>query len=180
MDYNDLNSFLGNLEIGKNSNKNNSEDTFVRNEFNAINQFSDSTVSKKPSSKKQIENVLLNRNQDLSNFQTGSFNFETINPQRIKQVSGREISNDNMLEKLDSKNKQKQDQNVDFELNRNLQVNNLIPTHVNVMDYTQFSENYKSYKNNSKIDYDKDKLNEKLSSRDSIPNITSVPSNLWK
>ena len=45
------------------------------------------------------------------------------------------------------------------------------------MDYSQFSENYKTYKNNSYED--ENNINKKLSQRDNIPNISSVPSNIW-
>tara|TARA_S200000501_G_C20772982_1_gene721407 strand:- start:389 stop:868 length:480 start_codon:yes stop_codon:yes gene_type:complete len=157
MDYSNLNSFLGNLEI-KTENK----------EFLAKNSFNDSSIDNKPRTRKQIENLLVNRNNELTQFQNGNFNFESMNPQRL------DTENTRFSDKpvINSSNKY----NEDYELNRNLQVNNIVPRHINLMDYSQFSENYKSSKNSLK---EEDNLNKKLSSRDNIPNISSVPSNLW-
>jgi hypothetical protein len=157
MDYSNLNSFLGNLEI-KTENK----------EFLAKNSFNDSSIDNKPRTRKQIENLLVNRNNELTQFQNGNFNFESINPQRLDTENTRFSDK----QKINTSNKY----NEDYELNRNLQVNNIVPRHINLMDYSEFSENYKSSKNSLK---EEDNLNKKLSSRDNIPNIASVPSNLW-
>ena len=162
MDYNDLNSFLCNLEIKSKKNQSTNED------FLAKKQFSDSSIENKPKSRKQIENLAVNRNNDLTQFQNGNFNFESINPQRL------DIQNTRMTENNDSKFNHIDE---DYQLNRNLQVNSIAPRHVNLMDYSQFSENYKTYKNNSYED--ENNINKKLSQRDNIPNISSVPSNIW-
>ena len=109
------------------------------------------------------------------------FNFESLNSQRIDALNTRDSSRDDLYNKFND-NAQKQNTHVNFELNRNLQIHNSnTNNNIMLMDYSQFSENYKSYKNsNLSKDIDRDSVNQKLSSRDNIPNISSVPSNLWE
>ena len=192
MEYNELNSYLGNLELTSTTSERNNislqqpNTNYVNTEFVDSSKFNDISLKPKPKSKKQIENLLINRNMDLSHLNNG-YNYEYANPQRLQSVNTRnsgsnynlEIGND--FNKLNN-NLPRQTNEVDYELNRNLQVHN---SHRNIdnmfMDYSQFSENYKSYKDNEfSNDLDRDSLNEKISSRDNIPNISSVPSNLWE
>ena len=194
MEYNDLNSYLGNLELTNTTLERNSTGTkqqntnsnYVNTEFLDSNKFNDMSLKPKAKSKTQIENLLINRNMDLSHLNNG-YNYEFANPQRLQSVNTRNnnsnyylgIGNDsNNL----NNNLSRQTNEIDYELNRNLQVHNSHRSIDNmVMDYSQFSENYKSYKNNEfSKDLDRDSLNEKISSRDNIPNISSVPSNLWE
>ena len=192
MEYNDLNSYLGNLELSKTIQRNPNLDfeenkntnSFVNTEFLDSNKFNDTSIKNKPKSKTQIENLSINRNMDLSSLNR-EFNFESVNPQRIQAINTRNISRDDIRNNSNSNSNlsndmsHSQNTNVNFELNRNLQVHRNINTMV--MDYSQFSENYKSYKNNDfSKDFDRDNLNEKISSRDNIPNISSVPSSLWE
>ena len=125
---------------------------------------------------------------DLSSLNR-EFNFESVNPQRIHSINTRNISRDDIRTNSNSNSNsdlsndishsQNTNTNENFGLNRNLQVHRNINT--TVMDYSQFSENFKSYKNNDfSKDFDRDNLNEKISSRDNIPNISSVPSSLWE
>ena len=119
---------------------------------------------------------------DLSNLNR-QFNFESVNPQRIQSINTRNSSRDDIRSNAGELNSlSNQTSNEDFGLNRNLQIYNSQRQLNNiVMDYSQFSENYKSYKNNNfSNDSDRDNLNNKLSSRDNIPNISSVPSSLWE
>ena len=183
MDYGNLNSLLGNLEINNdrtqlnNSNTNSNTNNFVYMEHQAKNQFTDSSINNKPKSRKQVENLSLNRNMEMSQFQNGSFNFESVNPQRLSSINTRNIKSENTNNIYNQNQNYDNSNNEDYQLNRNLQVNNIVPRHINVMDYSQFSENYKSYSNNYfENDNDKDDLNHKLSSRENIPTISSTPS----
>lgn len=181
MEYNDLNSYLGNLELQKEDIRTTSN--IDKLEFLNYNKFSDLTINNKPKSRKQVENLSINRNMQLSQL-TREFNYETANPQRIESLNTRNSSRDYLRGNFSKSNNDLQKQNINnsFELDRNLQIHNSNRNNnIMLMDYSQFSENYKSYKNNDFTkDLDSDSLNEKLSSRENIPNISSVPSNLWE
>ena len=188
MEYNDLNSYLGNLELTNttsesnniSSQRQNTNTNYVNNEFSNLNKFTDSSIENKPKSRKQIENLSINRNMVLSSLNK-DFNFESVNPQRIQSIDTRNNYRDDVRNtSSEFNNSVRQNSNVDYELNRNLQVHTSQRNLTNIMDYSQFSEDYKSYKNNDyKDSFDKDSLNDKISSRDNIPNISSVPSSLW-
>ena len=181
MEYNDLNSYLGNLELQREETRTNRN--LDNSEFSNYNQFSDLTINNKPKSRKQIENLSINRNMEISQL-TREFNFESVNPQRIESLHTRNSSRDDLRNNFSTSNNdsKKQNTNNSFELDRNLQIHNSNRNNnIMLMDYSQFSENYKSYKNNDLTkDLDNRSLNEKLSSRENIPNISSVPSSLWK
>ena len=177
MDYNDLNSLLGDLEVVQKNNTAGKPPNFVENEYMISEQFTDKSVSPKIKSRTQIQNLTLNRNEELNTFSNGNFNFEYENPQRSRNI--------NVYNKEQNYSKKKSEHSVDttnFHLNRNLMVNDIKPRHVNVMDYSQFSENYKLYKNNigKDTDNDKDNMNSKLSSRESVPNLSSVLGSFWE
>lgn len=178
MEYNDLNSLLGSLELQREQSI--ATNKFVNKDFQNSNKFTDISVDNKPNSRKQIENLTIKRNMDLS-LLNREFNFESLNSQRIDALNTRDSSRDDLYNKFND-NAQKQNTHVNFELNRNLQIHNSnTNNNIMLMDYSQFSENYKSYKNsNLSKDIDRDSVNQKLSSRDNIPNISSVPSNLWE
>ena len=182
MDYSSLNNILNGLEISQNSQNNNLNTTqqptqttqqYINQEYRSGEMFRDinnHNSNKNPKSKKSNDNTgfLSDRNREL---QQMPFNFEAINPQRMNTFVQDPRQN---LKESDTKIS-------NYELNRGIQVNNLIPKHINVMDYSAFSEDYKSYKNTQTDESNfKDEMNNKLLSRDNIPNISSVPSNLWE
>ena len=183
MEYNDLNNYLGNLELTNNNRDfEHRENRFLNRDYLESNKFNDVSIDNKPKSKTQIENLSINRHMDLSNLNR-QFNFESVNPQRIQSINTRNSSRGDIRSNAGELNSlSNQNSNEDFGLNRNLQIHNSQRQLNNiVMDYSQFSENYKSYKNNDfSNDSDRDNLNNKLSSRDNIPNISSVPSSLWE
>ena len=181
MDYSSLNNILNGLEISQNSQNNTQQPTqpqqqqqsYINQEYRSGEMFRDinnHNSNKNPKSKKSNDNTgfLFARNREL---QQMPFNFEAINPQRMNTYV--QEPRQNLKESNTSIS--------NYELNRGIQVNNLIPKHINVMDYSAFSENYKSYKNTQTDESNfKDEMNNKLLSRDNIPNISSVPSNLWE
>ena len=176
MDYTDLNNFLGNLEVD-----NTKSEPYINQEFLAKEQFLDNSIKQAPKSRSQIENLQTNRNSDIHKYQNGfnNFNFESYNPQRNQQVNNYEFTSDFYSKNGEHSRKNKKILKEDYELSRNLQINNFAPKHISIMNYSDFSENYKDYTNSSLIE-DKDSLNMKLSSRENIPTIPSMPESIWK
>ena len=157
MNYNQLNNLLGDLKINETKN--------IDASFKFSNTKSELNLNKP---KKTYENITLNRNMQLNYF--NNYNFEKNNPQRESLTNKtNEITNDI---------------NTNSALSRNtdLITNNFV--NVNAIDYSDFSENYKDYKeklNSKQPDFSSngDTLNQKLSARDYIPSNTHIPHNIW-
>lgn len=160
MNYNQLNNLLGNLEINT---KNNYE---LNKQFKYDNK---KLNLNKP--KKTYENVSINRNMDINQYNMNMNNYEHINPQR------------NNFENQETK-KKSTDQNQMSILSRNMKLPDRADLVNNVIDYSQFSENYKDYKSKLSDKSNKsntDSLNDKLSAREYVPSNQNIPGvGLWK
>jgi hypothetical protein len=182
MDYSGLNNLLNNLEVDTTTPNNdfnyqlysdtqrfaNPETSQNNLEFNntGLNTNTNTGLNKRKQ-KKTIENLSVNRNNEMLeiNGMNRHFNFERINPQRD----------------INPSNQDSQD-NSSFTLNRNLQINNLTnKRNINIFDNSKFSEDFKNYKDIQQSgNYDNNSINLKLSNRDNIPNLSTVPNEMWK
>jgi hypothetical protein len=175
MDYSKLNSFLNDLEVD-NIKPNNDFNYQIYNETQRFAN-KDSTESNtnlnKQKTKHTYENLSINRNNEIVelNGMNRHFNFERINPQRDTKTN----------EKLLSNNSSNNSNNTSFSLNRQLQTKDLTNQRVvNIFDNTQFSEDYKSYRDFKQHGLDDNNtINDKLSNRDMIPSLSTAPKKMW-
>ena len=78
MDYSELNGLLNNLKL-----ENNQTELVTNNvSYNNSEKFKSVSNKREIKSRETIENLSVNRNQELVYYQNGAFNFEEINPQR--------------------------------------------------------------------------------------------------
>ena len=182
MDYSGLNSLLSNLEVDTTTPNNdfnyqiyNETQRFAnpvssQNILESNTNFNSNTGLNKLKQKTSIENLAVNRNNEMLeiNGMNRHFNFERINPQRDINSSNQNI--------------QKSQDSSLFSLNRNLQVNNLTnQRNINIFDNSKFSEDFKNYKDvQQNGNYDNNSINLKLSNRDNIPNLSTIPNQAWK
>lgn len=172
------------------------EQFLIKNDFNSsFNQNTDSS-SDKLKNKSVNENLFINRNNETINFSNMNidFNYESFNPQR-QSILNQPIN-------IESDNKQNSNfkQPID-PIQRNLESRSIGRVNdeqhpsrflgndfgVKSIDYSQFSENFRDYKKNVEesvqikngSEFDSESINNKLNSREQIPNILSVPKNLW-
>lgn len=180
MDYSGLNNLLNNLEVDTTTPNNdfnyqlyNDTQRFANPETSLeLNNtsFNNNTGLNKLKQKTSIENLAVNRNNEMLeiNGMNRHFNFERINPQRDINPS--------------NQNTQNSQDSSSFTLNRNLQINNLTnQRNINIFDNSKFSEDFKNYKDIQQSgNYDSNSINIKLANRDNIPNLSTIPNQAWK
>ena len=175
------------------------EQFVIKNDLNpSFNQNRGSSSSSSKLKNKSInENLFVNRNNETVHFSNMDidFNYESFNPQRQSMptqqnnIESYNEQNSNFKQPIDP-----MERNLD---SRSMgRVNGGQPTMrflgddfgVKSIDYSQFSENFRDYKKNVEDsvqlknggEFDPDSINNKLNSREQIPNILTVPKNMWE
>lgn len=173
------------------------EQFVIKNDFNPSFNQNTSSSSNKLKNKSINENLFVNRNNETINFSNMNidFNYESFNPQRQSIPTQQ-----NNIESYNEQNTKFQ-QPIDS-IQRNLDYRSMSRPNegqpktrflgddfgVKSIDYSQFSENFRDYKKNVEEsvqlknggEFDPESINNKLNSREQIPNILTVPKNMWE